>query len=134
MELEKRVQHSKEDSRGGVDNLEVKLGVQDANMNPGRRITNKGQSWANTLLSGVHRTRALPPLQGAPRHCCKVHGHPCKVHHPNHPEKGENGVVHCHPCKVHCPNYPERSENGVGHRHPCKVLACCCPVSTACNE
>ena len=42
LEREEYDQHSKEDTRGCVINLEVKLGVQDAKMKkPERRITKK---------------------------------------------------------------------------------------------
>ena len=42
LEHEEYDQHSKEDTRGCVINLEVKLGVQDAKMKKlGRRITKK---------------------------------------------------------------------------------------------
>ena len=42
LEHEEYDQHSKEDARGCVINLEVKLGVQDAKIKkPGRRIAKK---------------------------------------------------------------------------------------------
>ena len=47
LEHEENHQHSKEDHRGGVDNLEVKQGVQDAKMKkPGRRNAKKQQEGA----------------------------------------------------------------------------------------
>jgi hypothetical protein len=54
LEHEENDQHSKEDIGGGVDNLEVKQGVQDANMSkPEQSHTKKRNKW---WLSG-HRPR-----------------------------------------------------------------------------